>query len=383
MADRYFVDGGGTLNWGTTANWSTTSGGAGGASIAGGSDVAIFDANSPNMTNMDSNRTVQAINFTGYTNTFTLGNTLTVNGTTADITLGSSMTFSGTSLISWGSATGGTLTSNGITIPSLTITNNGTYALADNAVVNTTLSLSTGTQTPVVNSFQITCHGSLSMPNTSGNVTGTTAIILDGTGTWSGTSTSGRGIGLNLTINTSGTITISGTVRFSATFTHTAGTVITTGSTIICSTIASTWNAPNVIFNNMSFTNSVTHTISATLNILGTLSLGGTSSATVLDGSPINVSGGLSYAGTTGIISGTSVINLIDDQVFNSTGAITTGRLEGIIYFNAPGKTIYFDDTACPIFWSNVYVAPGTRLMSSNGTFPTVGLIPQNLAWLE
>lgn len=60
-------------------------------------------------------------------------------------------------------------------------------------------------------------------------ISGTTSLILDGTGTWSGAGTMSN----SLTINTAGTITISGIVYYkTGVFIYTAGTVTTTNSTL-------------------------------------------------------------------------------------------------------------------------------------------------------
>lgn len=382
MANRYFVNGGGALTWNQTANWSLTSGGAGGETVPGTADDVFFDANSPNMTGMNSNRTVLSVIFTGYTNDFTVDFILTINGTNG-LTTNSTMTMSGSSDIRVTATT--QITSGGFTFNNLAIgRNTGTVTINDNIAVSGTLTLGTGTQSPVINGNTITCSGNFFFEGTSGNVSGTTSYVLSGTGSWTSNHTTG-GLVSALTINTSGTITMSSGSTYGfrgMTLTYISGTIITDGTTLNFTTTGSTIDTGSIIWHHVNFTNSVTHTISSNLNLRGILTIGGTSSATVINGSQINVSGGLIYNGTSGICSGTTVIRLIDNQTITAPSR-TTGRIENPIYMDAPGKTIYFDNNAAPIMWSNLKVGPGTTLMSSQGTFPTVGLIPQNLAWLE
>jgi hypothetical protein len=382
MANRYFVDGGGSLAFNVAANWSLTSGGTGGETVPSTTDDVFFDANSPNMTGMVSTRTVLSVNFTGYTNTFTLDFILTINGTNG-LTTNSTMSISGSSDIRVTSTT--QITSGGFTFNNLAIgRNTGTITINDNIAVSGTLTLGSGTQSPVINGNTITCSGNLFFEGTSGNVSGTTSYVLSGTGSWTSNHTTG-GLVSSLTINTSGTITMASGSTYgfrNATLTYIAGTVITDGTTLNFTTTGSTIDTGSIIWHNVNLTNSVTHTISSNLNLRGILTIGGTTSATVINGSQINVSGGLVYNGISGVCSGTTIINLIDNQTITAPNK-TSGRIENPIYMDAPGKTIYFDDNASPIMWSNLKVFPGTTLMSSVGTFPTVGLLPPSYIWVE
>ena len=76
MADRYAINGGGTLNWNNTANWSTSSGGSGGASVPGASDTAILDGSSPSLT-IDTGYDASVLNFNA---TAAYAGTLDLNG---------------------------------------------------------------------------------------------------------------------------------------------------------------------------------------------------------------------------------------------------------------------------------------------------------------
>jgi len=81
MANRYWVAATAST-WNATAGtkWSTTSGGAGGAAVPTAADDVFFDANSPsNCTTAGSGRPCRSLNFTGYTNTFTVASGIPVN----------------------------------------------------------------------------------------------------------------------------------------------------------------------------------------------------------------------------------------------------------------------------------------------------------------
>lgn len=74
MANRFWI-GTTDADYAKTANWSTSSGGAGGASVPISTDDVFFDAGSVgNACTLDSSRSVDDIDFTGYTGTFN-GNT--------------------------------------------------------------------------------------------------------------------------------------------------------------------------------------------------------------------------------------------------------------------------------------------------------------------
>jgi len=81
--------------------------------------------------------------------------------------------------------------------------------LSDNWVVSGLLSLGNSTFTTTVNGSQITCNGGLTINGTTGDVIGTTVIILAGTGTFTNSAKTTGTLKLPITINTTGTITFS------------------------------------------------------------------------------------------------------------------------------------------------------------------------------
>jgi hypothetical protein len=380
MASRYFVNGGVDNLYATTGNWSATSGGAGGAGVPAVGDDVFFDANSPNMTAMGANRQISSIDFTGYTNTFTLDQNLQVTGTSGSIfnaVFVSGMTLDGTGTLTMGASR--SLTTAGKTIPTLVFNTAGTTTLNDDVTVSTQLTLTTSASNPTLNGNTIYCQGNLVHNGSSAVISGTTNIVMSGTGTVSGSSTSGR-IANNFTINTSGTITFSGICRFGGgTFTYTAGTVVTTGSTIFFSS-TETINAAGVIWDAMTFTGAVTYTLSAHLHLTGILTIGATTSTTVINGFQINVMGGLVYNGTSALTNGTTILHLVGTQTITAPSR-TTGYCAFTLHLDAPGGTI----TISSGFVSDIHdlnMSLGTTITTTLGSF-TVGTAGNGIGWVN
>jgi hypothetical protein len=271
MALRYWVSGG-TGNWNSTTNWSTSSGGASGASVPGTSDDAVFDANSGagNAIINVATANVISINFTGFTGTLRVNNTLSASS----VTLGTGMSFdttSGTPILRLGGNTG-TYTSNGVTWPYTLDTGTGaqTITFSGNATVQNFNRRSTITSILTLNGSTLTINGDLSSSGSGiGGATGTANIVLAGTGTWSHVGSGAWRI--NLTINTAGTITISGSVYYNTgTLTYTAGTVITTGSTLVI-TLSTTLSTNGITWNdiNSSIGGAATLTLTGNLAVAG------------------------------------------------------------------------------------------------------------------
>jgi hypothetical protein len=123
-------------NWGTAANWTQ-----GTVPTAADGHVTTFDASSPNCTVNTSSRVCNNLDFTGYTNTITMTNQITVSGNVTLVsTMASRVAGAGALLINATS----TMTSNGGTWPNaLTIQGiSQTYTLADNWVVTGTFTRS-------------------------------------------------------------------------------------------------------------------------------------------------------------------------------------------------------------------------------------------------
>lgn len=94
------------------------------------------------------------------------------------------------------------------------------------------------------NGNNIYISGNLSVATT-GFIFGTTNIILNGTGTWSGSGV----VGNDLTINTSGTVTVSGTVSYrNGTFTYRRGKVIAGTATLNIAASCTLVNIHKIVF---------------------------------------------------------------------------------------------------------------------------------------
>ena len=173
--------------------------------------------------------TGSTLSITGNTTLNTNGiiwNNISTNGSIA-ITLGSNLTLIGTLTI-----TNGTLSFvlGGFSLISinanLTMGALGTFTMPANQTFKT---LTVTGASASINANTLTITENLTLNNA---VSGTTAIIYAGTGTWSASNTLAI-ISNILTINTSGTLTISGIVyKQAGLFTYTAGTIIDTTGTV-------------------------------------------------------------------------------------------------------------------------------------------------------
>jgi len=180
----------------------------------------------------------------------------------------------------------------------------------------------------------------------SGGFSGTTSIVLNGTGTLSGTGI----LRNNLTINTAGTITISGTVGYNTgTLTYTAGIVDTTGSTLSLSNVGTPTLATNGIsWNNITITTGTTVTLTNALDVNGTFTYGSGGSPVTLNGSTATFSGSITASGTSDVgstLSGTTNIiidgtgtwshsstfnaTITNNLTINTTGTLTLGSRVG------------------------------------------------------
>ena len=252
MAARFLVAGG-DGNWGSINNWSATSGGASGASAPTSADDVTFDTNSgsQNITLNTSTRSCKTLTVTsGYTGTMIMTNGLNVSGS---VTLGANMGISGSGALAVIATA--TLTSNGKTWPNaLTLNFNVTYTLADNWTASGLVTIGATSATTTLNGFTLYCGAGLTFQTTTGTNTGTTAIVMNGTGTYNG-GTNGT-ISLNIEINTAGTITLGTNLRQGGgSLKYTAGTVVSTGSTLTLTAASTiTCNASGMSFGTISIT---------------------------------------------------------------------------------------------------------------------------------
>ena len=220
MANRYLKAAGGVWTATGTTCWSaTSSSGEDNAAPPTASDAAILDSGSGNVT-ISAASVGLSMNCTGYTGTITLNSTLTLSGS-CTLSATTNMTTSGGGELRF--AANATLTTNGVVIPGGLRTNsNYTITLGSDATCTGSLT-QVGTTSSTFNGYSLTIGGGIS---TAGDLSGTTNLILNGSGTVGGTG-SGDEILNNLEINTTGVIIFDETYCFKrgGVLAFTAGTV--------------------------------------------------------------------------------------------------------------------------------------------------------------
>lgn len=385
MANRFFVNGGVDNNWGTSGNWSASSGGAGGETVPTAADDVFLDGNSPDCTLDTSDRAALTLTCTGYTNTLTFSQNLTVHG---NITLAAGMAFAGASRLIMQAGT--SLTSAGVevTVPFEIGGTTRTITLADTWDV-TTLRLNQDNATTItVNNNGFMVSGDLTLINTAGTslYLGSAVITIDGTGAWT---TGGAFLAMSLTINTAGTFTVSGTVRYrgSNTLTYTAGTVVTTGSTLQLGPASPTLDTAGMSWNNVQVgttgivSGAVTVTLASDLDINGNLSFAPSTATTVaLNGNQATVAGNLTMGGSgssatatgttvivldgTGTWSNSAALDLRHPVTINTAGTIT---LSGTVRWNAKTLT-YVAGTVTSVSSGTLFIDSSTAtIIDFNG----------------
>jgi len=295
-------------NWGTSTNWLTDGSGAG---VPTALTDAVFDNVSRDCT-VNVAGVCRNLNFnsgTGYTNTITMTNGITVGSTTAAtaaaVTLASAMGINGSGSISTRANNSVTLTSNGRQWPnafgigSVAVTSvSCSVTFSGNWVIGGTLTIGAGNlQYTFAGAINITCNGNLAFNISSTSATNgivatagsVTTIIIAGNSTWS--SIAPVNIGINININAPGnTVNIGDNCCYGglgtatgSNFTYTAGTVITSGTFHFLyapaaanytvnvngssSTSATTTNTSGINFNNLSLrTNVLSNAQSCTLS---------------------------------------------------------------------------------------------------------------------
>lgn len=337
-------------NWGTATNWSL-----GAVPTAADANTATFNATSPNCT-VNISAVCNNIDFTGYTNTITMTNGITVSGNVTFVsTMASRVAGSGSLTINTTSA----ITTNGATWNNaLLFSTSSTKTITGTLTVTGLFTSSTSTQT--VNGGTLILNGGITM---TGAMSGTTAVTLGG-GTWSGTGA----LSNNLTL--AGNSTISGGVNYgTGTLLYSSGTITVTSSTL--NLIASaTLNTSGMTWNNVTLNAATqTHTLTSNLNVGGTFSL--LASANVVNGLfNINIGGSFNssfaVSGTASIVlNGTGtwsgVGSIRNNLTINTAGTIT---ISGTINYNT-GTLTYTTGTVTTT-GSTLTIAASTTL-NTNG----------------
>jgi len=289
-----------------------------------------------------------------------IANNLTIN-TAGTITIGTYAAYkTGTFTYTAGTVTttsslfyisgGCTLNVNGINWNNVESIGVNTVTLSSNLSVDGTLTLSNAL---TLNGNTAYLSGSLTETQP---LLGTTNIILDGTGTWTGGSSTG--VANNLTINTAGTITLSANVYYkTGTLTYITGTVnATTNSSTLNFSGSCTVNTSGMNWYNIDDTGGGnTITLSSDLHLSNNLKC--------TNGS-ITYSGNTIYAG--GITTSAYNINNGSPIILNGTGTWSstgTGSVQTNLTINTAGTVTVS---------GNVYYRTGT-LTYTAGTLTVAG----------
>lgn len=296
MATYYWVGGSGNWNATSTTNWATSSGGTGGAGVPTSADDVIFDANSNVGTDAFTVTVTGTSAAPAVCNDFTTGGaggaldgamTLTM-GATAQLNCHGSMTFPASNFITSGTSgafikfratsTGKTVTTNGITINSISLDFDGVggeWSLGSAVTfAGSGIAIYVTNGTFISSNFNITTGAFFSNSSNVRTITlGSSTITLSGTSPITFVAT-------NLTLN-AGTSTIQcsnasttfaggGLTFYNVSFTSTSGGVATI-------TGANTFN--NLTFTTTSATGIRRASIGANQTINGTLTLGAANTA--------------------------------------------------------------------------------------------------------
>jgi hypothetical protein len=195
MPQRTIAAGGG--NFSSTATWVE-------GAIPTTSDFVVGNASSGQLT-LDGNYTVQTIDMSAYTNTFTLNSTRTITLSSATtISFGASTTFAGTGTITLNAGSQTISSATTSRIPNLSIPG-GTKTLTNNLYITNFNFGSPGSAFLTGSGFDVFVGGNLTVAFGCTLNTGVD-LILDGTGTMN-VATLSCGLNARFIINTSGTIT--------------------------------------------------------------------------------------------------------------------------------------------------------------------------------
>lgn len=391
MAIKTVTAAGGTRNWNDVATWV---GGVIPTNIAPYDDIVIPSGAGNLIINVNSNCSTIVFQ-TGYINTFTIANsiTLTVSGTT--ITLISGMTYDQTTtgiLSTRGNQAAITITFAGIIIPNLTlgkttstttqtVTISGATPTIKNLVINNGFNAVTVLSgTPITITLSLSVIGNF-LTNNTGQITfiGTCTInCASSLNTISGGFNVTTGSSLQMLSNiylAGGTITFTG-----------SATLINTGLfTLFCST-AVTFNTSTVNWYNITLTaQNITHALSSALNITNNLTLtvpSGTGLVIATSTFAINISGSLIGSGQlrctgNGIINmlGTGAIDMADiaNSIINinGTGTYTIGSATNpTLIFAGAGSAINLIGTSTAQVYSTTThtIRIATTTLTTNNT---------------
>lgn len=375
----------------TGGNFNATGTWAGGVGPTGGDSIIATATSGPLTVTADAS--INGVNFTNYTNTFTINSGVTLSqgagsATSQPFTFVSGMTVAGTGTLSFNGTftmtSGGRVWTGNLTFAPQGGGANRTITLGDSWTVAGNLNFTPGTNlVQVINgvTFSITTRGNVTVGATTFQITvqGTAGIILappvSTTCTVSTPYTSSTGnnnLRCALTINGLGSVLFDFSNRFidfgSMTHTASAGVTVTATSELRFSTTSTlAINGFGVIAGNIRFNGTATFTLANNIQISGTLFFGSTVNTVspILNGSTIALTGNLttqSAAGTQ-VVSGTTVVDVTSTSPTISLLGGTnpaSGRFGLNLTINSSG-TVSFTST------NNLYGGSGITFTHTSG----------------
>lgn len=438
-----WTGGGGDANWSTAANWS-------GGSAPGAGNVAVFNStcsqcnatitSNPNILGVriwssyagvitQNAGVIISAGTSGWvqdTGTFAGSNSaIIINGvmalsggtfgsTSATLTVASTYTVSGSAAFTHNSGTinfscsscSKTLTPGTVVYNNVSFTGVGEdNTISGTFTVNGTLTLADGgSSSGAMTSGTILANGNVVA--SSYGKTGTTLIIINGTGNQSVTGVSDANIPEFQVASTGGIVTYSGNLHFYENYTYTSGTVDASASTVQFAKWSNTRTVTpgTIAYNNVTFGGTgTTYTLSGTMTVNGTLSLEDTSSGggASLNGGTILAYGNVvaslvGKSGTTLIkisgssnqtISGVSTAAIPDLEIVSTGGIVTisgTFKLNGR-YVYTSGTVDASTSTLNFVNWARtVALTPGTTVFNNvsfaghSSTFTMTGTLTTN-----
>lgn len=331
----YIWTGAVSSDWVIPNNWSPNTSAAGPTT----GDTVTVPALTPSLT-VTANRTILSITFqTGYANTFTIANgvTLNVSGTGASITLIGGMTYNQTTtgvLSTISGTTAVTINFNGVTIPRLscgfnagaltqTVTINGTNPTVQNLTISNGPAV--GSTSLANNALTIT--SSLNLTNGTTTGLGGVAFNIGGGGIVDITITNNTRIGSGFTVLAGTTLRMQSTLLISGgTITFNAGSFLTHNNyTLSFATASTTLNSPGINWYNVTYEpggNSITLTLLSDLNVSNNLTTNITTVNSIIGSGVtrnINIQGNFSLqSGGAQLTMTNTIVNLLGTGILDA-----------------------------------------------------------------
>jgi hypothetical protein len=307
-----------------------------------------------------------------YTN---VGGVFTVAGSTLNV---SSCTLSlGISV--WNNLTIRASLNAGIT-HTVTLTSNTTFT--GNFIANGTASSG---PTAVNGLFNLNIGGSLSIGSLNGSLTGTATVVLNGTGTWSGGTTTAF-YGIDITINSpSGAITATNIIVGNGKRTLCTSALTFTATGYLYINGSATLNAGSFVWNDLTI-GIATLTLESSVTIRDLLTpsgLGGTTAAINGVGFTVNITRNLTHANTP-TMSGTANLKMTGSGTWTCGAA---GPVGIDLEFNSPagsiviGPTVVFSNSTKTLKYTNVgtFTTTGSTLTLNSGILDLQNIVWNNL----